>query len=44
MTFMRVLVVESLYQAVTGWILALECLLLGAQGSQWLRLVLSDVK
>jgi hypothetical protein len=44
MMFMRVLEMESLCQAATGWILALECLLSGTCGSQWLRLVLAGVK
>jgi uncharacterized protein YjeT (DUF2065 family) len=44
MMFMRVLEMESLCQAATGWILVLECLLSGTCGSQWLRLVLAGVK
>jgi hypothetical protein len=44
MTFMCVLLVESLDQVATGWIAALICLLPGTHGSQWLRLVLSDIK
>jgi hypothetical protein len=43
MMFLRVFMVESLSQAATGWILALECLLSGTRGSQWLRLVLSNI-
>jgi hypothetical protein len=44
MAFMCVLVVESLCQAMMGWIPALDWLLLGASGSQWLRLVLFGIK
>jgi hypothetical protein len=43
-TFMRVVVVELLCQAATGWISDLECLLLGAHGIQWLCLLLSGIK
>jgi hypothetical protein len=44
MTFMRVLMVESLCQAAMGWISALKCLLLGAHGSLWLCIVLCGIK
>jgi hypothetical protein len=44
MTFMHVLVVESLCQAAMGWIPSLGCLLSDARESQWLCLVLSDIK
>jgi hypothetical protein len=39
-----VLVVELIYQAVTGRIPALECLLSGARGRLGLCLILSDIK
>jgi hypothetical protein len=42
--FMCVLVGESLYQVLMGQIPALECLLPAACGSQWLHLVLSNIK
>jgi hypothetical protein len=41
---MCVLGVELLCQAVTGWILALDCQLLGAHGCLWLHFVLSSIK
>jgi hypothetical protein len=44
MAIMRVLMVELLYQAVMGRILAPECLLPGVRGCLWLRLILSDIK
>jgi hypothetical protein len=44
MVIMRVLVVELLGQVVMEWILVLECILLGAYGRLWLRLLLSDIK
>jgi hypothetical protein len=44
MTFMCVLMVELLCQAGMGWISALECMLSGARGSQWLCLILSGIK
>jgi hypothetical protein len=44
MTFMHVLVVELLCQAVMGRISALECLLSSTRGSQWLHLVLFGIK
>jgi hypothetical protein len=43
-TFMHVLVVESLCQVTMGWIPSLECLLSDACESQWLCLVLSGIK
>jgi hypothetical protein len=36
-------VVEPLCQAAMGWLPALECLLPGTSGGQWLRPVLSSV-
>jgi hypothetical protein len=44
MVIMRVLVEELLCQAVMGLILVLECLLSGARGHMWLRLVMPDNK
>jgi hypothetical protein len=44
MVIISVLVVEFLCHAVTGWILALECLLLGARGCLWSCLILSGIK
>jgi hypothetical protein len=44
MMFMRILMVESLCQAVMGWISALQCLLSDVRGSLWLCLVLSNIK
>jgi hypothetical protein len=45
MTLMRVhCVIEPLCQATMGWIPSLECLLAGVRESQWLRLVMSDIK
>jgi hypothetical protein len=41
---MRILVEELLCQAVMGLILVLECLLSGARGHMWLRLVMPDNK
>jgi hypothetical protein len=41
---MRVLVVELLCQAVTGWIPTLKCLLPGAHGHMWLHLIFSGIK
>jgi hypothetical protein len=37
-------VMESFHLATIGWIPSLECLLEGTRGSQWLRLVLSNIK
>jgi hypothetical protein len=42
MTFMCVLVVESLCQVVAGQFSALKCLVPGTHGSHWLRLALND--
>jgi hypothetical protein len=44
MVFMCVLVVESLCQTTTGRISPLDCLLLDARGSLWLRLILYGIK
>jgi hypothetical protein len=44
MMFVRVLMMELLYQAVMGHISALECLSLGTRGSQRLCLILSGIK
>jgi hypothetical protein len=44
MAIIRVLVVESVCQAATGWIQALECVLLGSSGSQRLCLTLTGIK
>jgi hypothetical protein len=44
MVIIRVLRVELLCQVLTGHILALECMLLGAHGLLWLHLVLSNIK
>jgi hypothetical protein len=44
MMIMHVLVMELLCQAVKGWILALNCLLPGTHGRQWLRLVLPGIE
>jgi hypothetical protein len=41
MVIMCVFMVELLCQLVMGWVLVLECLLLGARGCQRLHLVLS---
>jgi hypothetical protein len=43
MAFMRILMVESVWQATTGWFPALECLVLGSHGRQWLCLALSYI-
>jgi hypothetical protein len=44
MMVMRGHVVKLLCEAVMGWVLVLKCLLLGAHGCLWLRLVLSGIK
>jgi hypothetical protein len=44
MMIMCVLVVELLCQAMMGWVPTLECLLPGAFGCMWLRIVLSSIK
>jgi hypothetical protein len=44
MTFMFVLMVESICQVATRWISALKCVLSDVCGSLWLRLVLSGFK
>jgi hypothetical protein len=44
MVIMHVLEEELLCQVVTGWIHVLECLLSGARGRLWLRLVMSGIK
>jgi hypothetical protein len=41
---MCVLAEELPFQAVTGWISVLECLLPGVCGCLWLRLVFFDIK
>jgi hypothetical protein len=43
MAFIRVLMVESLCQTATGRISALECLVPGPRGSQWLRPILFGI-
>jgi hypothetical protein len=44
MAIKRVLMVELLCQAVTGWIPVLECPLSGACGCLWLRPIMSGIK
>jgi hypothetical protein len=44
MTVMRVLMAKLLWQAVTGRVLVLECLLPGARGCLWLHHVLPSIK
>jgi hypothetical protein len=43
MTFMHVLMVESLCQMATRRISAFECLVPGPRGSQWLHPILSGI-
>jgi hypothetical protein len=44
MAIMRVHVEELLCQATTGWIVVLECLLLGVCGPLWLCSFMLDIK
>jgi hypothetical protein len=44
MVIRHVLVVELLYQVVTGWIPVLECPLSSAHGRLWLCLVMPGIK
>jgi hypothetical protein len=44
MMIMCVIVIELLYHTVMEWISVLECLLPGARGRLWLRLILFGIK